>query len=99
MDIEPAIMPATPAVITALKGVAAAATPTIKLAVEIIPSLAPRTAARSQPVRPIKWRSGRRFGINNDLCIGSTGHTGSEHEARQRQSCVLPRRRSRDGHT
>jgi hypothetical protein len=31
--------------------VAAAATPTIRLAVETIPSLAPRTAALSQPMR------------------------------------------------
>src|SRR5690606_16718346 len=36
---------------------AAAATPTIRLAVETIPSLAPRTAARSQPIRLTAWRS------------------------------------------
>ena len=34
-----------------------AATPTIKLAVETSPSLAPRTAARSHPARPAVWRS------------------------------------------
>lgn len=30
------------------------ATPTIKLAVEMMPSFAPRTAARSQPIRSIE---------------------------------------------
>ena len=35
----------------ALEIVASAATPTIRLAVETMPSLAPRTAARSQPER------------------------------------------------
>jgi hypothetical protein len=34
------------------------ATPTIRLAVETIPSFAPSTAARSHPTRSIKWFSG-----------------------------------------
>ena len=37
---------------------AAAATPTRRLAVEMIPSLAPRTAARSHPMRATRWLSG-----------------------------------------
>jgi len=41
----------TPATRTAFFVAAAAATPTIKLAVERMPSLAPSTAARSHPIR------------------------------------------------
>ena len=37
-----------------------AATPTIKLAVETMPSFAPSTAARRQPIRSTRWRSGCR---------------------------------------
>ena len=51
IDMAPATNPATPATRTAFFVTAAAATPTIKLAVERIPSLAPRTAARSHPIR------------------------------------------------
>ena len=39
------------------RAAAAAATPTIRLAVETIPSLAPSTAARSQPMRATRWLS------------------------------------------
>ncbi len=39
----------------------AAATPKIKLAVDTMPSLAPRTEARNQPVRWAKWFSGFRI--------------------------------------
>ena len=35
----------------------AAATPSTKLAVDTMPSLAPKTAARSQPMRPVRCRS------------------------------------------
>jgi hypothetical protein len=52
--MAPATNPATPAIKTSLCVAAAAATPTIRLAVEMIPSLAPRTAARSQPMRLTK---------------------------------------------
>ena len=45
IDMAPATSPATPAIKTAFGVVAAAATPTIKLAVERMPSLAPSTAA------------------------------------------------------
>jgi hypothetical protein len=58
MEIAPAIRPAIPAVMTSLEESEASATPTIKLAVEIMPSLAPSTAARSQPTRLIRWFSG-----------------------------------------
>jgi hypothetical protein len=55
IDMAPAISPATPAIKTSF--CAAAATPTIKLAVETIPSFAPSTAALNQPMRPTKWSS------------------------------------------
>ena len=42
---------------TSLGEVEAAATPTKRLKVEIMPSFAPRTAARSQPILSIRWFS------------------------------------------
>ena len=51
IDMAPATKPATPAIITSFCVAAAAATPTIKLAVETMPSLAPSTAALSHPIR------------------------------------------------
>src|SRR4249919_797846 len=60
IDMAPATSPATPAISTAFCVAAAAATPTIKLAVETIPSLAPSTAARSHPMRSTRWYSGCR---------------------------------------
>ena len=54
IDIEPATKPAIPATKIAPFGAADAATPIIKLAVETIASSAPSTAARSQPVRPLR---------------------------------------------
>ena len=50
MDIDPAAIPAKPAVIINSL-LFAAAIPIIKLAVETKPSFEPRTAARSQPAR------------------------------------------------
>ena len=49
--IAPATNPARPATSTLFRLASAAATPTIKLAVETMPSFAPSTAARSQPAR------------------------------------------------
>ena len=62
MDIAPAIKLANPATTILLWVDCAAATPKLKLAVETMPSLAPRTEARSQPVRWAKWFS--KFGMN-----------------------------------
>jgi hypothetical protein len=47
-----------------LRGAPAAATPTIRLAVEMMPSLAPSTAARNQFARLTKWEAdgGMSFG-------------------------------------
>ena len=52
-----------PAISTAACVASAAATPTIRLAVETMPSFAPSTAARSQPMRGVRWRSQCRGGF------------------------------------
>src|SRR5262249_30586975 len=54
MDIAPATSPAMPASNTLVWDAAAEATPRIRLAVEMIPSFAPSTAARSHPIRPTR---------------------------------------------
>ena len=46
-----------PAVKTPARLASAAATPTMSAAVEMMPSLAPSTAARSHPARWLRWRS------------------------------------------
>ena len=58
IDMAPATSPATPAIKTSFCVAAAAATPTIRLAVERMPSLAPSTAALNHPIRLTKWLSG-----------------------------------------
>src|SRR5688572_1263861 len=64
IDIAPAANPAMPAVSTADGAAPVAATPTIRLAVDITPSFAPSTAARNQPMREAlchsSWRCGMR---------------------------------------
>ena len=57
MAIAPAAQPATAAVRIAAWSAPEAATPTIRLPVEMMPSLAPRTAARSHAVRWTKWEA------------------------------------------
>ena len=57
IDIAPATSPATPVIRMVAWLALAAATPTTRLAVETMPSLAPSTAARSQPMRSVRWRS------------------------------------------
>src|SRR6185503_18126298 len=61
IDIAPATAPAMPAVSKLAWLASAAATPTTRLAVETIPSFAPRTAARNQPTRRLRWRSRCRW--------------------------------------
>jgi hypothetical protein len=53
IDIAPATRPATPATRTFAWVARAEATPTNRLAVDTVPSFAPNTAARSQPVRRV----------------------------------------------
>src|SRR6185437_12174316 len=57
IDMAPATNPATPAISTSLRVADAAATPTIRLAVETMPSLAPNTAALNHPIRETRWVS------------------------------------------
>src|SRR4051812_48886816 len=62
IDRAPATSPAVPAVTTALVDSPAAATPSTRLAVDTMPSLAPRTAARSQPARWLRCTSAALVG-------------------------------------
>lgn len=57
IDMAPATSPATPATTTLPREDSAAATPTNRLAMETIPSLAPMTAARSLPIRSVRCSS------------------------------------------
>ena len=57
IDRAPAVRPAIPATRTAERELEAAATATMRLAVEIKPSLAPSTPARSHAPRPPRCRS------------------------------------------
>src|SRR5438105_4766650 len=58
MENAPAASAANPATTTAARDTFDAATPRMRLEVETIPSSAPRTAARNQPVRPTRCNSG-----------------------------------------
>ena len=53
----PATSPAMPVTISEAWLALAAATPISRLAVETMPSLAPSTEARNQPMRSVRWRS------------------------------------------
>src|SRR6185436_19476479 len=57
IDMAPATRPATPAMTMFCWLVCAAATPSTRLAVETMPSLAPSTAARNQPTRSMRCPS------------------------------------------
>ena len=57
IDIAPATNPATPATKMSWLVARAAATPKMRLAVDTMPSFAPMTAARSQPMRSVRCRS------------------------------------------
>ncbi|KKY04887.1 hypothetical protein RM66_22235 [Xanthomonas phaseoli pv. phaseoli] len=57
IDIAPATKPAMPVASTSAAAAPLLATPTSKPATERMPSLAPSTAARSQPALSLRWRS------------------------------------------
>jgi hypothetical protein len=63
IDMAPATRPAMQVTRMLLWLAPAAATPTTRLAMETIPSLAPSTAARNQPMRSLRWCSLWRRGI------------------------------------
>src|SRR5512134_158741 len=79
IDMAPATSPATPLTSTVPWLEPAAATPMTRLAVETMPSLAPSTAARSQPIRAVRWRSRWRSAILGSLFDERTG--GPSHQA------------------
>src|SRR6202171_1846461 len=68
--MAPATRPATPATNTLLGVACAAAPPSTRLEVERMPSFAPSTAARSQPMRPVRCRSLLPIGILEVSLIG-----------------------------
>src|SRR5512142_2667127 len=75
IDIAPATRPATPATRMLLWVACAAATPSTRLAVETMPASAPSTAARNQPMRPVRcrsmWGTGNFEAFPNDPALTS----------------------------
>src|SRR5690349_17456633 len=78
IDIAPATRPAMPAIRMFCWLAFAAATPSTRLAVETIPSLAPSTAARNQPTRWVRWRSrcNRRMVSSRSIEAQRSTHDG-----------------------
>lgn len=68
IDIAPATVAAIPAVSTAASPAPLAATATTTPATETMPSLAPSTAARSQPTRSVRCSSGWRLRWRRVVC-------------------------------
>src|SRR5690349_99376 len=88
IDNAPATMPATPATTMSRRAEDAAATPTIRLAVEMMPSLAPRTAARSQPMRSVRCGSGGSMRVALLRLVDVTLRWAVAHQHRAHQSAV-----------
>src|ERR1700730_14172794 len=61
IDIDPATMPATPAIRIASLDAEEAATPIMRLETDTIASSDPSTAARSHPARPLRCVSATAF--------------------------------------
>jgi UDP:flavonoid glycosyltransferase YjiC (YdhE family) len=77
MDMAPATKPATPDTKMSCRDACAAATPTIKLAVETMPSFAPKTAARNQEMRLVRCCSaiGGEAGFAMKVSFAATGRS------------------------
>src|SRR5262245_38004754 len=91
--MAPATSPATPATSTWPRAASAAATPSTRLAVETMPSFAPSTAARSQPMRAVRCRS-RWYGIARSIPTAflGAGSRGRLAPAQHDQGAASPRR-------
>src|ERR1700686_5226134 len=87
IDIAPATRPATPATNTLLGVACAVATPSTRLAVERMPSFAPPTAARSQPMRPIRCRSLGRTDILEGSLLRDSLTRPQASELRRMRHC------------
>src|SRR3569623_1483028 len=86
IDIAPATCAASPESTTVLCGEPAAATPTRTLATETMPSLAPSTAARSQPLRWTQCSSAWIEGDSSDKVASVDRQHGASDVARERRA-------------
>ena len=73
IDSAPATSPAIPAVTIAVLDAPDAATPSTRLAVDTMPSLAPSTAARSQLERWLRWTSGDAAALTSEATATRCG--------------------------
>ena len=81
IDRAPATSPAIPAVTIAAADAPEAATPSTRLAVDTMPSLAPSTAARSQLERWLRWTSGVNAGRGHGAPLPRHGRRAGEQLA------------------
>src|SRR3569832_2721390 len=86
IDMAPATSAARPESTTVLCGEPAAATPTRTLATETMPSLAPSTAARSQPMRWTKCSSAWIEDDSSDKVASVDRQHGAGDVARERRA-------------
>src|ERR1017187_1717813 len=81
IDMDPATRPATPATNTLRWFACAAATPSTRLEVERMPSFAPSTAARSQPIRCVRCCSALPAGMLEAFLIWLRLETSKDFES------------------
>ena len=108
MNGPTATKPATPAIKMLVWFPWAVATPSTRLDVERMPSLAPNTAARSQPMRPMRCRSFGRRGMLSEYRLNPAEQEKDEKDCKhQPQSAtwgvtpltaMVPSRQSADQH-
>src|ERR1035438_5728794 len=90
IDMDPATRPATPATTTPRWFACAAATPSTRLEVERMPSFAPSTAARSQPIRFVRCRSSLPTGMLEAFLIGAPPEAAKHARIRERRGPASP---------